>query len=346
MTTTVIPEEYIINKFYQFAGYPKYIKSTNTYVGGCPICREGNSWGRKSRLYFIPKKNVICCHNCGWYSAPVNWIMEVDGITYRDVMNQIESYDYEYGLDSLREEKPVQRSVDALPSDSINIFDKMQLEYYRDEPIVKLAVDTIVNRRLHTACNKPKALYVSLSDYTHKGRLIIPFYDRNSKCIFYQTRKLLNDNTPKYLSKTGSEKSLFNFNNIEKQTEDVFILEGPLDAFFIKNSVAVAGIQEKSQSSLTATQNKQLDSLFLTNRTWVLDSQWLDETSLLKTEILLKQGQCVFIWPRELGKKFKDINDMCCHFKINKITSEYILSNTYCGVAGLLFLKKLKLNRF
>ena len=57
----IIPEEYIIQKFYQHAGYPKFVKSTNTYMGGCPICREGKSWGRKSRLYYISKDNVICC---------------------------------------------------------------------------------------------------------------------------------------------------------------------------------------------------------------------------------------------------------------------------------------------
>ena len=81
-----IPEEYIIQKFYQYAGYPKYTKSTNTYTGGCPICREGSSWGRKSRAYYIPKNNAICCHNCGWYSKTLNWIIEVSGLTYNDCL--------------------------------------------------------------------------------------------------------------------------------------------------------------------------------------------------------------------------------------------------------------------
>lgn len=346
MSATVIPEEYIVNKFYQYAGYPKYIKSTNTYVGGCPVCREGNSWGRKSRLYYIPKNNAVCCHNCGWYGSPTSWIMEVDGITYKELIDQIKTYDYEYGLNSIREEKSPVRVVDVLPRDSINIFDKMQLEYYSNEPVVRAAVELVIKRKLHTACNKPKALYVSLSDLTHKKRLIIPFYNKQNKCVFYQTRRMYDDGTPKYLSKIGSEKSLFNFNNIERNTDNVFILEGPLDSCFIENSVAVAGIQEKSQTSLTKTQTKQLDSLFLTNRVWVLDSQWLDNTSLLKTELLLKQDQCVFIWPRDVGERFKDINDMCNYFKINKITSKYLLSNTYCGAAGLINLKKLRLNRF
>ena len=59
-----IPEEYIIQKFYQFSGNPTYNKFTNVYNGSCPICREGKSWGRKRRLFFIPKDNIS-----QWYSV-------------------------------------------------------------------------------------------------------------------------------------------------------------------------------------------------------------------------------------------------------------------------------------
>ena len=55
----VIPQEYIVEKFYQYAGYPKYKKLTNVYEGGCPICREGKSWNKKRRLYYIVKEDHI-----------------------------------------------------------------------------------------------------------------------------------------------------------------------------------------------------------------------------------------------------------------------------------------------
>ena len=93
-----IPEEYIIQKFYQYAGYPKYVKSTNTYSGGCSICREGSSWGRKRRLYYITKDNVICCHNCGWYGSPIKWVMETGSLTYNEVVEEIEDGNYDYGI--------------------------------------------------------------------------------------------------------------------------------------------------------------------------------------------------------------------------------------------------------
>lgn len=337
----IIPDEFIIQKFYQHAGYPKYVRSTNTYMGGCPVCREGTSWGRKSRCYYIPKETKICCHNCGWYSSPLNWILEVEKISFNELSEQVAKCDYEYGIPKDEPKKVIQ--TQDLPDDAINLFDSTQLKYYSDNKIVKTAAETIVNRRLNKAINKPKSMYVSLTDAIHKNRLVIPFYD-GKQCVFYQSRSLLESQSdkPKYLSKLNSEKTLFNYNQVESSSEHVFITEGPIDSFFIKNSVAVAGIQEKSKNTLTNIQQKQLDKLFLTQSVWVLDSQWKDQASLQKSEILLKNGQCVFLWPKDIGRRFKDINDLCVFFKINEIKQDYILQNTYCGLKGIVKLKQIK----
>ena len=337
----VIPEEYIIQKFYQHAGYPKYVKSTNTYMGGCPICREGKSWGRKSRLYYIPKDDVICCHNCGWYGKPGKWIMEVEQITYNEMVDQINTGSFTYGIDiEVKENK----QTPALPLDSINLFDKSQLLFYASSPVVRKAAKVIIDRRLNTAVNRPRALYISLVDFVHKNRLTIPFYDRTGKCVFYQSRSIgeTDPTRPKYLSKQNSDKTLFNYGNVSSSAENIFVTEGPIDSFFIRDSVAVAGIQERSKSTFTPRQSEQISSMFLSQVVWVLDSQYLDTASLSKTKNLLKSGECVFIWPEDVGKRFKDINDMCVYFSIDEISPEYILSNTYCGLKGLVKLKSIK----
>jgi hypothetical protein len=267
--------------------------------------------------------------------------MEVEKITFNELSDQVSKCDYEYGIPKDEPKKHV--NVQALPDDAINLFDSTQLKYYSDNKIVQIAAETIVNRRLNTAVNRPKSIYVSLTDAVHKERLVIPFYD-GKQCVFYQSRSLLETQSdkPKYLSKMNSEKTLFNYNQVESSSEHVFITEGPIDSFFIKNSVAVAGIQEKSKNTLTTTQQQQLDKLFLTQSVWVLDSQWRDAASLQKSEILLKNGQCVFLWPKDIGKRFKDINDLCMFFKINEVKQEYILQNTYCGLKGVVKLKQIR----
>jgi GDP-L-fucose synthase len=63
---------------------------------------------------------------------------------------------------------------------------------------------------LDRAVNRTSNLYISLSDFIHKNRLCIPFYDRNKKVVFYQSRSLDNTN-PKYLGKSGYEKTIFEY---------------------------------------------------------------------------------------------------------------------------------------
>jgi len=267
--------------------------------------------------------------------------MEVEKISYKELLRQVNECDYEYGIP--KSEETIVENKHDLPRDSINLFDKTQLEYYSKDRIVMKAIETIIRRRLHLAANRPQSLYVSLVDNIHKDRLIIPFYDQKNKCVFYQSRKMLEvDDKPKYLSKINSEKTLFNYNNVSTSAEDIFITEGPIDSFFLKNSVAVAGIQERSNQTFTTMQRNQIERLFLMQSVWVLDSQWNDQASKTKTEILLKGGECVFIWPKDVGTRFKDINDLCMHFKLNEISSSYIKENTYCGLKGIVRLKQIK----
>ena len=137
-----------------------------------------------------------------------------------------------------------------------------------------------------------------------------------------------------------SEKSLFGIDNINPENPNIFILEGPIDAFFIENGVATAGITKGNQL-FTDLQQQQINSLNFYNRIWCLDSQWLDETSLIKTRNLLSMGENVFIWPKEIGKKYKDFNEWCVKEQKNSVDQEIILNNTFNRVKGLLQLNNL-----
>ena len=64
---------------------------------------------------------------------------------------------------------------------------------------------------------------------------------------------------------------------------------------------------------------------------WILDSQWVDQASLVKSETLLNQGERVFIWPEKFGRKFKDFNDIAI-----------IQKNTFEGLEGIVRLSEIK----
>ncbi len=332
-----LPNDYVVQKFYQFAGYPKYKRLTQVYEGGCPTCREGNSWGRKRRLYYITKKNLICCHNCGLTLSTYDWVKTVGNISDKEILEELSNRDFVITETVKEEEKPQQEiKTSTLPEDSINLCDISQVEYYKDEPGIKAAIAYIKDRKLDIACNNPKDYWISLKDKIHKNRLIIPFYD-NNKIVYYQSRTIMEDGSrhfPKYLSKMGAQKSLFNIDNVDASKEHYYVFEGPINACFCKNSIAVAGIQESSKKNFTVFQEQQLKRLFLMKRVWVLDSQWLDNASRKKTKILLDQNETVFIWPKEYGTVFKDFNDIAKKLNLSEVPERFILDNSYDKLKG------------
>ena len=332
MLEKVIPESYIIEKFYEHAGYPRYKKTTNVYEGGCPLCREGNSWGKKRRLYYIAKESSIFCHNCGWSGSPLRWIAEVEGVSQFDILKEAKNIEHEFIPEDVEIEK--EENTASLPGDCINLFDKAQTAFYSRDNNVVNALNYIRERRLDTAINKPKTLWYCKEDYVHKNRIIIPFYEDNT-IVFYQSRKLLSTDTkPKYLSKVSTEKTVFNFDNISSVSDTIFIFEGPIDSFFVQNGVAVGGIQSTSKNTFTPSQEAQMSKYPFYDKVWVLDNQFIDESAKMKTKILLKEGHKCFIWPKEL-KMFKDFNDICTKGKRDEITSRFILSNTFEGLEGI-----------
>ena len=134
----VLPEDFIISKFYQFGGSPKYNRGSNSYQASCPICREGKSWLKKQRCYYIVKKNIIHCHNCGWHGNPVNWIMELTGDSFSQVMNSSQDYDT-VNIEDFS--KPKIKKIDyELPCDCIDMEDEEQLEFFNYEPVIKKAL--------------------------------------------------------------------------------------------------------------------------------------------------------------------------------------------------------------
>ena len=341
----VIPEQYIVNVLYENVYKITYNKYNHTYNGCCPICREGDSWGKKKRFYYIPKKEITYCHNCGYSKKPLTFISDVTNKNLNEIIKEVKEFDIEIDDIIKKEEEVIKKEIDySLPEDCINLFDNNQVEYYKDNSVVKEALHIIKSRRLDKAINKPEAFYVSLNDKVHKNRLVLPFYDNNRKIIFYQSRGLTKKDLferPKYLSKMNSERSLYGVHNIDINEDNIFVFEGPIDSYFVTNGIATCGITENTNKMFTALQKEQINRLNLHEKVYVLDNQYIDKAALNKSLILADSGENVFIWPKEL-RQFKDFNDICVVGKKDKIKPEFILKNTYSGLNAKLRLTKIK----
>jgi hypothetical protein len=336
----MLPESYVISKFHELTLSPRYNKVSNTYFTSCPICREGKSYGKKRRLYYLVDDHLMYCQNCGRGWSPLEWISAVSGMTRDEVLREVENYEpniREILAEKEKKEKTEKIKLSTLPEDSINLTDPLQIEYYKNNPVVQKALEYIKSRRLDTAKYKPKTLWISLKDKSHKNRLCIPFYDLNGQIIFYQTRAIFpEDDPPKYKGKTGADKSLFNVERIDPEYDTIYLLEGPIKACFVKNAVGICGI------SFTDVQNKQLYNYPFHKKTWVLDNDIHNEEVYGKLVKIIERGERVFLWPKEF-KGVKDTDEVCIKYELDEFPAKIIEQNTFQGDAARLRLAALRL---
>jgi hypothetical protein len=330
-----LPTNYILESVYRNSKRIKH-KNHKVYNFECPICNEGKSKGKKRRGYYFLNNNYFYCQNCQKSWSPVNWIMQVEHLTFKEVLEEAKEHDNTFSeiLYKQKRDKP-KGNTQSLPYDSINLSDPVQLKYYKKDPVVRRCLEYIKSRRLNNAINRPKNFYVSLSDFIHKNRLCIPFYNSDGKIIYYQTRALFekDEEIAKYLSKTDCEKSLFGVGNIDPELEHIFIFEGPIDSMFCKNGVAVCGL------NMTDVQAGQLNKYRLFDKIWVLDNQ-LDNPEVKEKYIqLIERGEKIFFWPKEFAN-YKDINEICMATGKNHIPYKLFLNNCYSGMQARIALKE------
>lgn len=330
-----IPTEYSISVLMQYAGYPE--KTHNGYRASCPICKEGKNWGKKKRLYFFENDNYFYCHNCSRAFTPFYWIKETTGKTYSEIKEDLL---LSYNEDDLFLEKVnlidnnnVFLTTPDLPEDSINLLDTSQTNFFTNNYFVKLSLEFLKNRNLLNAKFIPKAFYISLTDYIHKNRLIIPFYDNNGKITFYQSRALTSKQElrAKYLSKVNSNKYIFNLPLINFNQDYIFLMEGSIDACFIQNGLAISGI------SLTSYQDELLQfTCPFMKRVWLFDNPKIDNAGKEKMiEYAMHSNDLFFTWSDQF-EEYKDLNEFCVQKNIRSVNPDEILKRSFIGSKALL----------
>ena len=73
-------------------------------------------------------------------------------------------------------------------------------------------------------------------------RLLIPFFNTDKSIIGFQGRSLRKKSSVKYITiiLQDSSPKLFNLDTLDN-SKDIYVFEGPIDAMFIRNSVATLG---------------------------------------------------------------------------------------------------------
>lgn len=334
---TEVPSNILEDYFFRHVEFATR-KSSGDLLGCCPICREGKSYGKKRRFFFSRKHKFFTCKNdsgCPTMDG-VGFLKQVCGLTFPEILELIRDsgeFDHKEVLNFQEGEVKGEEECDiSLPPLSRIVTEIKDPDFFE-----RIAISEVEARRLDTAVNRVDLYitkdvpYYDLNSKIHKNRLIIPHKNLDGKLESYQSRALTSKQNElgRYISCLNAPKTLWGLNNIDYGTKELFVLEGAFDAFFVKNSVAGAGME------MNHHQKEQLSELEVWfDLIWCFDNAFEKESENKFYTDLIMSGARVFMWGGDFSK-YKDFNEYCVDKGVDEITHEQILEHTYSGQKAL-----------
>ena len=317
------------------ASLQKYKKVKNgLWTFRCPYCGDSKKNKNKTRGYIFSVKgdHVFKCHNCGITRSFSNFLKDHVPHVYDEYVMER----YKEGTIGKNVPKPdltqfiskpkfEKKTIDLKPLSCLNNF-HVAKKYILDRGIPENKLDRLyycpnfkewTNTQKHT-----------FSDTTNdEERIIIPLNDTDGNLIGFQGRSLSPKAKMRYITVMLNEDApkLYGLDHINKN-ETIYIVEGPLDSFFLENSVAMCG------------SDVDIRSFGWSDYIWVYDNEPRSRQITDKISKSIDAGDAVVIWPRSI--KEKDLNDMVTS-GIN--VKNVIQSNVYQGLKAKLQLSNWKI---
>ena len=317
------------------ASLQKYKKVKNgLWTFRCPYCGDSKKNKNKTRGYIFSVKgdHVFKCHNCGVTRSFSNFLKDQVPHVYDEYVMER----YKEGTIGGNVPKPDltqfiskpkfdKRTVDLENLSSLNNF-HVAKKYILDRGIPENKLDRLfycpnfkewTNTQKHT-------FWDTTND---EERIIIPLNSSDGNLIGFQGRSLSPKAKMRYITVMLDEDApkLYGLDHINKN-ETIYIVEGPLDSFFLENSVAMCG------------SDVDIRSFGWSDYIWVYDNEPRSRQITDKLSKSIDAGDRVVIWPSSI--KEKDLNDMVTS-GIN--VKNVIQSNVYQGLKAKLQLSNWKI---
>tara|TARA_Y100000310_G_C20692085_1_gene822980 strand:+ start:3472 stop:4527 length:1056 start_codon:yes stop_codon:yes gene_type:complete len=327
-------------------------KKDNLAACRCPICGDSQKNKNKTRGYFYIKNNDFFykCHNCGAGYNLYNFLKEVSPAMckeyslerYKSGENGKSNYKKPKGKEvfKFKEAKPKFKHKDNLLNKLVCLADLPS-----EHTAVKFANMRMIPKQFF------KLLYYT-DDFTtfadeldkdntlfgKEERLVIPFFNSHGTVVGAQGRVLTMSGevnareTLRYIT-IKAKKSIDSLwyglwrVNPEKR---VYVVEGPIDSFFLNNCVAMVG----------ASSYKSIPShLRKSELVFVMDNEPRNQQVVNYNKELIKMGHKVCVWPKNIEEK--DLNDLAYRISTRKI-QKVVDDNTVEGLEAELRLKDWK----
>ena len=329
--------DYVEDKYIRFLNTRldkfKNVKS-GLYNFRCPYCGDSQKHRNKARGYFFLKKSeyIYKCHNCGIGRSLGNFLKE----NAVDLYDQFLLEKYRNGATGKGRHTPNPTYKSAKPNFSSKVSDLQSIselnkkhparEYLEKRQIPQEKLSSLYyTDRFKTWINSKKpGTFQSLQN--DRGRIIIPLIDKEGKWFGVQGRSLLPRSTMRYITIIFDEDKhkVFGLNNV-KESEPIYIVEGPIDSLFLDNSVAMVG------SDVDPRTYSWSDYI------WVYDNEPRNRQIVERLAKSIDRGDKVVIWPQSVTKK--DINDMIL---VGLDPQKIIQNNTYQGIQAKIKLTEWK----
>jgi len=314
-------------------------KKDNLAACRCPICADSQKNKNKTRGYFYVKNNDFFykCHNCGVGYNLYNFLKEVSPSMCKEY--SLERYrNGESGKSNYKKPKAeeVFKFKDAKPKFKTKDQLLDELTCLTDLPSDHTAVKFANMRKIPK--QYWKLLYYT-DDFTSFGnkldhettlfgkeeRLVIPFFNSRGTVVGAQGRVLTMSGevkareTLRYITikaKKSIDSLWYGLWRVDPKKR-VYVVEGPIDSYFLDNCVAMVGA-----SSYKSIPYHLSDSELV----FVMDNEPRNLQVCKYNEELIKMGHKVFIWPENIQEK--DLNDLALRIstrKIQKIIDENVV---------------------
>ena len=268
----------------------------------CPYCGDSQKHKNKARGYLFKIKNdfVYKCHNCGVGRTLSNFLKDQDhhlhdqyvmekfkeGRTGKGTTVPNPKFDFKtpnFRRGDINLEKISELNTSHPAREYLEQRGIKDLEYFYYCPKFKAWT------------NEQKKTFDNLKQ--DSPRIIIPFRDKDGKLFGYQGRSLAPTAKMRYITIMLDEDSpkIFGQDRVD-YNKPIYIVEGPFDSTFIKNTVAMAGA------------DIDIRTFGWSDHIWIYDNEPRNREIVTRISKSIDRGDKVVIWPNNI--KQKDINDM------------------------------------
>ena len=307
-------------------------KKENLYNCSCPICGDSEKKKTKARGYFYQKNNSMFyrCHNCGTGLGISNFLKQ----HFPSHHDQYLLEKYKSGVDN----KTTRKVVEATPKITLSSFVTSKAtklldlsdEHYAKKYVLARKIPTQFLAKIYFTDD-----FADLIDDVFPGkysnltrndpRLVIPFFNSDSKLIGLQGRSFTPERSLRYIT-IRAESNINLIYGLDKfdSRKIGYVVEGPIDSMFLPNCLAAANSDLESVCKKVAADNLVL----------IYDNEPRNKEIVRLLESSINDGKKVCIWPSSIVEK--DINDMILSGKSSEDLLSIIKTRTFFGLEAQL----------